>query len=143
MTNLFDKHYQEASRFIRKLAMRIGTPGDTDHAIRVLKSVFIALRRKLIPDDSLQIVSQLPLVVKGIYVDGWNINEPLLEAQTYDEFLYELRYNTGRRADIDFANDELAKKKITAVFTSIKEYIPEQELDHIREELPKEVAEMV
>jgi len=143
MTNLFDKHYQEASRFIRQLAMRIGTPGDTDHAIRVLKSVFIALRRKLIPDDSLQIVSQLPLVVKGIYVDGWNINEPLLEVQTYDEFLYELRYNTGRRADIDFANDDMAKKKITAVFTSIKEYIPERELDHIREELPKEVAEMV
>jgi uncharacterized protein (DUF2267 family) len=143
MTNLFDKHYQEASRFIRKLAMRIGTPGDTDHAIRVLKSVFITLRRKLIPDDSLNIVSQLPLVVKGIYVDGWNINEPLLEAQTYDEFLYELRHNTVRRADIDFGNDDLAKKKITAVFTSLREYIPVGELNHIREELPKEVAEMV
>ena len=143
MTNLFDKHYQEASRFIRKLAMRIGTPGDTDHAIRVLKSVFITLRRKLIPDDSLNIVSQLPLVVKGIYVDGWNINEPLLEAQTYDEFLYELRHNTVRRADIDFGNDDLAKKKITAVFTSLKEYIPAGELNHIREELPKEVAELV
>jgi uncharacterized protein (DUF2267 family) len=143
MTNLFDKHYQEASHFIRKLALRIGTPGDTDHAIRVLKSVFIALRRMLIPDDSLNIVSQLPLVVKGIYVDGWNINEPLLEAGTYDEFLYEIRYNTERRANTDFATDEMAKKKITAVFTALKEYIPEGELDHIRDELPKEVAEMV
>ena len=143
MTNLFDKHYQEASHFIRKLAMRIGTPGDTEHALRVLKSVFIALRRKLIPDDSLQIVSQLPLVVKGIYVDGWSINEPLMEARTYNEFLYELRHNTGRKANIDFANDDLAKKKITAVFTSLKEYIPEGDINHIREELPKEVAEMV
>ena len=128
---------------MRKLAMRIGTPGDTDHAIRVLKSVFIALRRKLIPDDSLQIVSQLPLVVKGIYVDGWTINEPLLEARTYDEFLYEIRHNTGRKANTDFANDDMARKKISAVFTSLKEYIPDAKLNHIREELPKEIAEMV
>jgi len=143
MANVFEKHGQEATRFMKKLALQIGTPDDIDHAIRVLKSVFTALRRKIIPDDSLHIISQLPLVLKGIYVDGWEINEPLLEAQTFDEFLYEIRNNTERRANIDFANEELAKKKITAVFNGLKEYISDGEMEHIRDELPKEVAEMV
>jgi uncharacterized protein (DUF2267 family) len=143
MANVFDKHCQKATDFIRNLALQIGTPDDIDHAIRVLRCVFTALRRKLIPEDSLHIVSHLPLVLKGIYVDGWEINEPLLEAQSFDEFLYEIRNNTERRANIDFANDKLAKKKITAVFTALKEYISDGELDHIRDELPKEVAELV
>ena len=143
MANVFEKHGQEATRFMKNLALQIGTPDDIDHAIRVLKSVFTALRRKIIPDDSLHIISQLPLVLKGIYVDGWEINEPLLEAQTFDEFLYEIRNNTERRANIDFANEELAKKKITAVFNGLKEYISDGEMEHIRDELPKEVAEMV
>ena len=71
MINTFEKHLQEASRFIKNLAMQLGTPDDTDHAVRVLRSVFRALRRRIIPDESLHIVSQLPLVLKGMYVNHY------------------------------------------------------------------------
>ncbi|TMI87359.1 MAG: DUF2267 domain-containing protein [Bacteroidetes bacterium] len=143
MINAFEKHCQEANRFIKNLAMQLGTPDDTDHAVRVLRCVFIALRRTLIPDESLHIISQLPLVLKGIYVDGWDINEPLCEAQTFDEFLFDIRNNTETSAGSDFANDELARKKITVIFNALKEFVSEGELDHVRDDLPKEIAELV
>src|SRR6266540_972683 len=91
MTNIFDKDCREANRFIRNLALQLGTPNDTDHAMRVLQSVFKELRRRIIPDESLHLISQLPLILKGMYVDGWNVNEPLSEAKTFNEFLDEIR----------------------------------------------------
>lgn len=143
MTNVFDKQCQEANGFIRDLASQLGRPDDIDHALRILRCVFTALRRRIIPHESLHIVAQLPLVLKGVYVDGWDINEPLSEANSFEEFLFEIRNNTERRADIDFANDDLARKNITAVFTALKQFIAEGELDNIRDELPRDVAEMV
>jgi uncharacterized protein (DUF2267 family) len=143
MVNAFDKHCQEANRFIKDLAVRLGRPDDPDHAIRVLRCVFRALRQRIIPDESLHIVSQLPLILKGMYVDGWDIYEPLPEAETFDEFLFDIRNSNEARAESDFANDELARKKITAVFDALKEFVSEGELDNVRDELPKEVAEII
>ncbi len=143
MVNVFDKHCQEANRFIKDLSLQLGTPDDFDHAVRVLRCIFTALRRRIVPGESLHLVSQLPLVLKGMYVDGWDINEPLSEAQTFDEFLFDIRNNTERRANIDFANDELARKKITAVFTALKQFVSKGQPDHIRDEFPEEIAEIV
>ena len=143
MANTFEKDYREANHFIKALALQLGTPNDTDHALRILQSVFKELRRRIIPDESLHIISQLPLMLKGMYVDGWNINEPLSEAKTFHEFLNEIRDNTGKSDDPDFANEELARKKIMIVFKELKKYIPDNELDQLRDELPTDVAKMV
>jgi uncharacterized protein (DUF2267 family) len=143
MLSAFDNHCQEATLFIKNIAVQLGTPDDTDHAVRVLTCIFRALRRKLIPDESLHIVSQLPLLLKGMYVDGWDIYEPISEAKTFEEFLHDIRSNTEGEEGADFDDDELARKKITAVFNILKEFISDGELDYIHEELPKEVVEMV
>src|SRR6266404_6506613 len=143
MVNVFDKHCQEGNRFIEDLALQLGTPDDTDHAVRVLRCIFKAVRRRVVPDESLHIVSQLPLILKGMYVDGWDINEPLSEAKTFDEFLDNIRNNTEKNTGVDFSNNELAKKKIMVVFNALKEFISDGDLDNIRDELPKEIAELV
>src|SRR5258706_9857714 len=129
MTDAFNNHCREANRFIEDLAFQLGTPNDADHAMRVLQSVFAELRRRIIPDESLHLISQLPLILKGMYVDGWNINEPLSEAKTFNEFLDEIRDSDDRNAGSDFANDDLARRKIMIVFKALKKYIPDNELD--------------
>lgn len=143
MINAFNKHLEEANRFVKDLAMQLGNPENTDQAIRVLRAVFIALRRRIPTDESMHVVSQLPMILKGMYVDGWDLHEPLSDAQSWDDFLFELRNNTARNADIDFVNDEDAKQKVSAVFTALKQYISEGELDHVRSSLPKEIAEVI
>jgi uncharacterized protein (DUF2267 family) len=136
----FDKQYDEATRFVKSVAKRLGTPGDLEHAVRVLKSVFGVLRRTIVPDESLQLISKLPLIVKGIYVDGWNICEPLSEARTLDEFLFEIRRHSQERVHLDFSNVELAKKKIIAVFNVLKQFVYEGELNDILRNVSRESA---
>jgi uncharacterized protein (DUF2267 family) len=136
----FDKQYDEAARFVKSVAKRLGTPRDLEHAVRVLRSVFGVLRRRIVPDESLQLVSKLPLMVKGIYVDGWNICEPLSEAHTLDEFLVEIRSHSQGRAHLDFSNVELAKKKIIAVFNVLKQFVYGGELADILEDVSREAS---
>jgi uncharacterized protein (DUF2267 family) len=138
----FVKHYDEATGFIKSVAKRLGTPGDLDHAVRVMRSVFGVLRRRIVPDESLQLVSQLPLLVKGIYVDGWNICEPLSEARTLDEFLFEVRDNSKGRSHLDFSNVELAKKKIIAVFNVLKQFVCDGELADMLGNLTRDASEI-
>lgn len=140
MINIFDKHCQEANRFVKSLAVRLGTPGDPEHTLRVLKCVLAVLRRRIVPDESLQLISRLPLIVKGVYVDGWNIYEPLSESNTLDEFLYEIRNNAEGQTYRDFSNDELARKKIAAVLNVLKPYVAEGELYDILHGLSREVS---
>jgi len=137
----FDKQYDEATHFVKSVAKRLGTPGDLEHAVRVLKSVFGVLRRRIIPDESLQLISKLPLLVKGIYVDGWNIYEPLSEANTLDEFLIEIKSHSPGRAHLDFSNVELAKKKIIAVFAMLKQFVYGGELADILQDVSREANE--
>jgi uncharacterized protein (DUF2267 family) len=142
MTDLFKNHCQKANHFINDLALLLGRPDDSDHALRVLGSVLHALRKKITVFDSLHIISQLPLILKGIYADGWELDQPLSDAETIDEFL-ELIRNFTAKSKIDFANDEEAKEKIRIVFFALRQYVSEDELDHVRDELPREIAEMV
>ena len=138
----FDKQYDEAARFVKSVAKRLGTPGDLEHAVRVLRSVFGVLRRRIVPDESLQLISKLPLFLKGIYVDGWSIYEPLSEARTLDEFLFEVRNNSQGRTYLDFSNVELAKKKIIAVFNMLKQFVYDGELADILRGLSTEMSDM-
>ena len=139
----FDKHYDEATRFVKSVAKRLGAPGDLEHAVRVLKGVFGVLRRRIVPDESLQLISKLPLLIKGIYVDGWNVCEPLSEARTLDEFLFEIRSDSQGRAHLDFSNVELAKKKIIAVFNVLKRFVYEGELNDILRNVSREASAFI
>ena len=143
MTNIFDIQCREANRFIEDVALLLGKPGDPRHALRVLRSVLHALRKKITVFESLHIVSQLPLVLRGIYVDRWELDEPVSEAETMDEFLNLVRNSSEATSRVDFSDDEEAKEKIRIVFIALRHYVSEDELDHVREELPREIAEVV
>lgn len=143
MVNPFEKHSQEANRFVKTLAIRLHTPGDPEHALRVLRAVFGILRRRIVPDESLQLVSQLPLILKGVYVDGWNIMEPLSEANTLDDFVFEIRSDSQGKTYLDFANDELARKKIVTAFNALKQFNVEGELHDILYQVTGELTGIV
>ena len=76
-------------------------------------------------------------------MDGWNICEPLSEARTLDEFLFEIRSESQGRAHLDFSNVELAKKKIIAVFNVLKRFVYGGELADILRNVSREASEIV
>jgi len=55
--------------------------------------VFHALRNWLSHEESFQLLAQLPMALKGVYVDGWKFDKAFNRLSHINDFLDEVRYD--------------------------------------------------
>jgi uncharacterized protein (DUF2267 family) len=137
----FEQYAGDANKFVKKIAEELGNPNDTDHAYRVMKSVLHTLREVLSPEESLHLISQLPLGIKGVYVDGWHL--PVKDRiRSMTEFLECLRSQSQTTAGRDFGTDETAKHHTRCVFNVLKRHVATGEIQHVMDQFPMELTEL-
>ena len=136
-----NKYTAEANRFVNEVAAELGDTSDLEAAGRVTLAVFHTLREKLSPEESFHLISQLPMILKGIYIDGW---DPSLQkrTETLHDFIDDLRAHDLQASSRDFGNEEQAVKNFQSVLRVLSHYISEEEMRHIRLQLPRPVAEL-
>jgi uncharacterized protein (DUF2267 family) len=137
----FEQYAPEANIFLREIAEQLRSPNDNDHAYRVMKSVFHTLREILSPEESLHLISQLPLAIKGVYVDGWHL-QTKDRIRSMPEFLQCLRSQNQPAAGRDFGNDEIAKHHTKCVFNVLKRHVTAGEIQHVIDQFPMELMEL-
>lgn len=123
------------------LADRLGNPEDTATAGRVATAVFGGIRDRIPVAESFHFISQLPLILKGVYVDGWNISRERSESRTMADFIDDIRGQSPRTQSRDFGNDQEAQDRIRQVFRSLQEYISPGQMEHLKNSLPRSIAE--
>ena len=139
----FEKYAAHANRFVKDLAEELGTPADTDRAGRVLRTVLHTLRRRLTPEESMNLVAQLPMMIKAIYVDGWKLGTSSDTSITSDEdFVDAMMDHDGRMANIDFPTPGDAEAGARAVFRVLKRHVSSGELADVQQVLPKRIREL-
>jgi uncharacterized protein (DUF2267 family) len=141
MANI-NKYTEEANRFFKDVARELGNANDIPHAMRVTTSVLHTLRERISLEESFHVISQLPMIIKGIYVDGWDISRQVNRIDTLQEFLDELRDHSAKDPARDFGNDAQAAECVKAVVHVMRNYVSEGEMIHIKDQLPKEIAEL-
>jgi hypothetical protein len=57
----------------------------------ILRAVLHTLQQYLTVEESLQVVSQLPVMLKAVHVDGWKLSNKPRHIKRVDEFLREVR----------------------------------------------------
>jgi uncharacterized protein (DUF2267 family) len=139
----FQKHTQRASAFLDEIARELGTPDDTAHAGRVLTSVLHCLRDMITPQESLDLISQFPLYIKSIYVEGWKIPEKPHRLKKLEDFLTSVKSYARQTQERDFGDIENTQKEVEAVFRVIKKHISSGELKDIEAQLPGEIATLL
>jgi uncharacterized protein (DUF2267 family) len=102
-----------------------------------LRVVLHALRDRLPPDEAVDLSAQMPLIIKGVYFDGWDPSATPVKARTKAEFLALV--NTGLQ---EAARDVDAERITRAVFKLIAERVSAGEIRDVRGTLPREVAEL-
>jgi uncharacterized protein (DUF2267 family) len=136
-----NKYADDAQVFLRQVAQELGSIDDVDHAARVTVAVLHTLREKISVEESIHLISQLPLILKGVYVDGWDITREFMsESETLEEFYDEIREHALRTAERDFGNNQQTKKNVTAVLKVMRNYVSEGEMNHIKQQMPKSIA---
>ncbi len=140
MENYFENYVHEGNLFLKKIAAELGTPDDTGHAFRVLQGVFHTIRDRITPQESLHLISELPMVIKAMYVNNWKIYDKPKKYETKAEFLREV-CNAVITDEVDFGSN--AEEEVRAVFRGLKGCVSEGEMNHVKGQLTPEIAELV
>lgn len=141
MTLHFEKHAAKGNEFLNLFAQELGGEQYRDSAGRILRSTFRALRKHLMLEESFHLISQLPLVLKGVYVDGWQPQHiAMARLRHMDDFLEEVIREDGLSAYRDFSNLDDARFAVKALFRALRRYVSEGEMKDIRGALPKALS---
>ena len=137
MTLDFEKYAMKGNEFLHQLEAKLGS-SDRAHAARILRSTFRVLRNHLTFEESLQLLSQLPIAIKGLYVDGWKKGEHK-RIRTIDDFLVEIIQEDGNSAWRDFSNKEEILESVRAVVDTMRVYVSAGEMSQALGTLPRKI----
>jgi uncharacterized protein (DUF2267 family) len=141
MATEFDKHATRGNEILNKLASELNV--SPDKALRILRAVLHAVRKHFNIEESMQLLSQLPMSLKGLYADQWNPRQEIHRLHHIDEFLDEVRSYDLQLAAFDFGNNTSAGKIVQSVFRVISEYTTHGEFQDMLASFPQEIKSFV
>lgn len=141
MSTHFDKYAAKGNEFLQLVAKDLEIPREM--AERITRAVLHALRNRLSHEESFQLLAQLPMALKGIYVDGWKYSRPFRRINNLGDFLDEVRKEDGKLAGYDFGNNTKAAKAVAAVFKALHYFVSDGEMNDIAGMLPQELSEFI
>jgi uncharacterized protein (DUF2267 family) len=133
--------FQETGmQFLRDLATNLGTPDDTNHANELTASFFAALREVITPAESANLMANLPMYLRALYVSEWKIRSRRPRIKTVEEFFQLMRDRYPQRATRALGDDQSLAQEVHAVIGSLRRYLSDGEVRDIQSQLSPEVA---
>ncbi|GAA4614671.1 DUF2267 domain-containing protein [Actinoallomurus liliacearum] len=108
-----------------------------NQSYNALRAVLHALRDRLTVDEAVDFAAQLPMLVRGMYYDGWRPSQ-VPKKMHKNEFLDQVRAEMPPY-EIHGGTEDLVR----AVVEALRIYIAEGEWEDIKAELPKDLAAML
>lgn len=83
----FDHTVHEANIWLKAVATQLHfEDDDRRHAYSGLRAALHALRDRLEPHSAVHFGAQLPMVIRGLYYEGWRLTDKPTSEHTIDEF---------------------------------------------------------
>jgi len=118
----------KTNEWLARICEQLDDP-DRKRAYTALRATLHALRDRLQPEEAVHLGAQLPMLVRGLYYEGWRLAGKPLRIRTLDEFLEAVEVEI-----LDEALDpELAAR---AVFAVLATHVSRGEVDMVRNALP-------
>lgn len=130
----FEIYAAKGKKFVSLVAGELHVP--PVKAGKVIRAVFHALRNWLSHEESFQLVAQLPMSLKGVYVDGWKFNKDFAHIIHLNDFLDEVRQEDDHHSGYDFGDNSKAMLAVAAVFKAINYFVTEEEMNEFIQVLP-------
>jgi uncharacterized protein (DUF2267 family) len=127
---------EKANIWLRDVAEELGTD-DRHEAYRALRAVLHTLRDRLTVDETAQLAAQLPLLVRGVYYDGW---KPSATPQHYGDaktFLDRVAAQGGYHGETE------ASYAVAAIARVLPRHVSMGELDDVLAVLPEQVRTLL
>jgi uncharacterized protein (DUF2267 family) len=134
--DVFDTTVQLTNTWLKEIGEELHWD-DRHRSYLALRGTLHALRDYLIPDEAAQLSAQLPLLVRGIYFEGWDPSRTPAPERGREDFLARIAAEFAR-ADPSVDPARVAR----AVLRVLSAHVSAGEIDQVRRTLPKHVREI-
>lgn len=129
----FEKHAAQGNQFVNEVARELGYPHDHDTAARIVRATLLALRSRFTMRESFQLLAQLPMALKAVYVDGWRLpDDPDVRVASSHSLADDVRTIDGRNARRDLPDAATTEEAIAAVLDVLERYVSTGEIAAVR-----------
>lgn len=130
-----DASLQKTNTWLKEIGDELELDAREDAWV-VLRLGLHALRDQIATEEVFQLAAQLPMLIRGLYFEGWTPRIKPGDQRRTDEFLDSIQKHFDSRGGLD---PELAMKAVLGVLTR---HISKGEIDDIKAVLPKELRGM-
>jgi uncharacterized protein (DUF2267 family) len=128
----WDRTIHKANSWLKDLMTELGWD-DRHKAFVGLRAVLHALRDRLTVNEAVHLGAELPVILRGVYYDGWDPAKTPIKDRRKEEFLLRVAGNLPGFSDID-------PQEITiAVFMLLSDRVSEGEIRDIKQVLPQDL----
>ena len=132
--NLFSKVNQQATGWVKDMMTELPTR-DPEKAIHALRAGLHALRDRLTVEEVAQLSAQLPLLIRGMFFEGWHPAGKPLRLRHRAEFMALVREKYSPR--LDAKPDGI----VAALFRVLHRHVTAGEITDVVLSLPREIVE--
>jgi uncharacterized protein (DUF2267 family) len=132
----FDHATQKAEVWIGDMMREMGTH-DSRHAYHALSAALHALRDRLSVDEAAQLAAQLPLLVRGLFYEGWHPASTPVHVRRPEDMLNLVEQKSGNGHDFD------PERALAATFEVLRKHVSAGEMQSLANVLPPSLAELV
>ena len=133
--DIIGRSVEKTNIWLRDTAFELGTE-DRRESYRALRAVLHALRDRMTVDEAAQLAAQLPLLVRGIFYDGWDPSATPATYREAEDFLARVR------KEARLAGDTEASYAVAATARVLRAHVSSGELDDAMAVLPEPIREL-
>lgn len=133
--DVFDRTIQKSHLWLKELMEDLRTE-DQHFAYMALRSALHALRDRLPKEEAMHLASQLPLVIAGVFVDGWRIKD---KPEKFDRQEFFDRIREEHR----FSQNQVDPQRIArAVFRLLARHVSPGEIKDVVDSFPADLKDL-
>ncbi|GAB4233214.1 MAG: DUF2267 domain-containing protein [Chlamydiales bacterium] len=136
-SSLFEPTIQKTCIWLNEISEKMHFE-DKQEAYHALRAVLHALRDRLTVELAAHLSSQLPLLLRGVFFEGWKPSKVPIKVSNKQDFINLVREHSQNRIV-----DNQAEKVITCVMEVLSDHIDVGELSDIYSDLPHELKDFL
>ncbi|MET7764546.1 DUF2267 domain-containing protein [Streptomyces sp. NPDC005336] len=133
----FNTTVDKTNHILKEIEQAYGWPKERrNQSYAALRAVLRNLRDRLTVDEIAQLGAQLPILVRGIYYEGWDPSHVPVKMGR-EEFLERVR------EEFPYAVEGGTERLVHTVLQAVRPHISEGEWEDIKSVVPKDLASLL